>query len=137
MKAVFAARCTNEYGDSPSFFAVDVTAKLIKRIEQLLALCENGIIRITADCNEGQWGASGEEEKMRLFGDELVVSRYGFWFQTYVKHQDGHIETGSLGFNTLKADFAAGKEVAFYGDHSNELEITYTESLGETDGDES
>lgn len=133
MKAVIATHCTNDHGDCPNFFVVDVTAELIERIEQLNILCANGIISITADSHEGQWGGPGAEEDMRLFGQELVVDRLDAWFQIYKKHQDGHIETVRLAIESLKADFAAGKEVAFYGDDSDELEITYSESLSETE----
>lgn len=132
MKAVIATHCTNEYGDCPDFFVVDVTAEQIEQIEHLNGLCKNGIISITADSHDGQWGGPGVEDDMRLFGQELVVDRTDFWFQIYKKHQDGHIETAQVVLNTLMADFAAGKEIVFYGDESDELQITYEESLGET-----
>lgn len=132
MKAVIKAHCTNEYGDCPDFFVVDVTADLMERIEQLNRLCQNGIIRITAECHEGQWGGPGVEEDMRLFGQELVVDRADFWLQIFKKHQDGHIETERVLIKTLKADFEAGKEIVYYGDDSDELQITYEESLSET-----
>lgn len=132
MKAVIATHCTNEYGNCPDFFVVDVTADLMERIEQLNRLCENGIISITAENHEGQWGGPGVEADMRLFGQELVVDRNDVWFQIYMKHQDGHIETESVLIKTLKADFEAGKEIVYYGDDSDNLQITYEESLSET-----
>ena len=132
MRAVIATRCTNEYGDCPGFFVVDVTADLMERIEQLNRLCENGIISITADSREAQWGGPGVEADMRLFGQELVVVRNDVWFQIYKNHQDGHIETESVLIKTLKADFEANKEIVYYGDDSDELQITYEESLSET-----
>lgn len=133
MRAVIATHCTNEYGDCPDFFVVDVTAELMEKIEKHNRLCQNGIISITADSHEGQWGGPGVEEEMRLFGQELVVGRNDVWFQIYKKHQDGHIETETVQINSLKADFEANKEVVFYGDDSDELQITYEESLSETE----
>lgn len=132
MKAVIATHCTNEYGDCPAFFVVDVSADLMEKIEKHNRLCANGIIGITADSHEGQWGGPGVEADMRLFGQELVVVRNCVWFQIYKKHQDGHIETESVLIKTLKADFEAGKEIVYYGDDSDELQITYEESLSET-----
>jgi len=133
MKAVIATHCTNEYGDCPEFFVVDVTAELMERIEQLTRLCENGIISITADSNEGQWGGPGIEDEMRLFGQEIVVSRDDFWFQIYKKHQDGHIETESVHTNSFRADIEANKEVVFYGSDSEDLHNTYEQSLSDTE----
>jgi len=129
MKAVIATHCTQEYGECPDFFIVDVTVELIEKIEHLTKLCKGGILSINADSHEGQWGSPETEINMRLQGQELAVTAHGFWFQIYRKNQDGQIETDQLDIKTLKADVEAGKEIMFYGDDSDELEITYEESL--------
>lgn len=129
MKALFEVHSTNEFADAPSFFWIEVSEILIWSLEALQVLCTNGITRIYGDCSEGVWESEEREEELRLQGNEIAVSKHGFWFQTYAKHGDGHFETLEESIVKLRADFEEGKKLVFYGneEYLNEL---YEDTFG-------
>ncbi|SIR00308.1 hypothetical protein [Aquipseudomonas alcaligenes] len=130
MKAVFSAKNTVDYGSAPQYLVVTVTEELLSHIESLQALCVNGINSISATI-DGEWTWESEEvqTELRLYGDELVVHQFGFWFQTNIKHQDnGHVEAKQIELRALRDDFNAGKELVFYGDDASYLQAIYEEA---------
>lgn len=115
MKALFEVHSINEHADAPSFFWTEVSEDLIRSLEALQALCTNGVTRVYASCSDGVWTSEEREEELRLQGNEMAVSKYGFWFQTYAKHDSGHFETLEESIVKLRADFETGKKLVFYG----------------------
>ena len=107
-----STRCTNEYGESPSYAQVELTPALLERVHTQRALIAlHGLMSITSRADV-RWGNS---DKLRLDGDEMTVGQSGFWFQVYVKHQDGHVETEALPFELL-TQFASGEQKVVYFD---------------------
>ena len=107
---------TNEHGESPFYAKLELTPEFLARVEELRKLITNHeLSSISVESLAGlTWDSANKD--IRLDGDQLVVSAYFFWFETWVKHQDGHVETRLVDFTRL-AKLAASEQGTHYGSH--------------------
>lgn len=122
MKLVVKVYATSEYGDAPSFAAVDVTPELVAHLNHLSEVCAgNCLSQVQTHNGPDAWDL---EDDLRLRGDTLHVDDTRFYYSAYPKHGDYTVETCSLDIDWLEELLEKGEHpcirviegVAYYPD---------------------
>ncbi len=116
--AYAADHSCSDYGDGPSFLAIEICESFTKQLLELQALCvSHKLSEVRAYADPAFWGPGDIENELRLHLGELVVDQHNFWFTARPKHQDYSVECDALSISEFISTVSTG-EGPFYLGHS-------------------
>lgn len=87
---VWEAFACDEYGEGPGWYQLEVTQEVLNELHEMQTLCLQKSCDVSRSFESGEWG---NDDSLRLRGDELHVSASSFWVRARPKHCDYYVET--------------------------------------------
>lgn len=109
------AYSTDDYADHPLWIRIDDPVRLIERVKRMTSFIkENYLAEVAASLPPLDiWD---NQDEFRIAGEQLRVSEDSFWCQAYCKHANGHIETRTMGLETLERLCATDTKIIIHPD---------------------
>lgn len=95
---VWEAFACDEYGEGPGWGQLEVTQEVLNELHEMQTLCLQNSCEISRDFGGMEWG---NDDSLRLRGDELHVSASSFWVRARPKHCDYYVETRMMDIEEL------------------------------------